>query len=59
MIEHTLKDYLDALKSSAPAPGGGSASALAGAQGVALVMMVANLTVGREKYKEQEVLYFV
>ena len=56
MIEHTLKDYLDELKSSAPAPGGGSASALAGAQGVALVMMVANLTVGREKYKEQEAL---
>lgn len=52
MLDLKVKDYLDLLKSDAPAPGGGSASALMGAQGMALIMMVANLTVGREKYKE-------
>jgi methenyltetrahydrofolate cyclohydrolase len=42
--------FLDVLASSAPTPGGGSAAALAGAAGAALVAMVCNLTVGREKY---------
>ncbi len=37
-----------------PAPGGGSASALAAALGAALGQMVANLTVGRKKYAEVE-----
>jgi len=41
---------LDALASDAPAPGGGSAAALAGAMGAALVSMVAHFTVGRERY---------
>ena len=45
-----VKEYLDVLQSDAPAPGGGSVSALSGAQGVALMMMVADLTCGREKY---------
>ena len=43
-------DYLAALASSSPAPGGGSAAALSGAMGAALVSMVANLTLGKEKY---------
>lgn len=46
----TIVEYLDALASTAPAPGGGSAAGLAGAMGVALVSMVANFTVGRPKY---------
>lgn len=51
-----VKEYLDVLKSDAPAPGGGSVSALAGAQGVGLFMMVADLTIGKEKYADfQEV----
>ena len=33
LVDMTVKDYLDLLKSDAPAPGGGSVSALAGAQG--------------------------
>jgi formiminotetrahydrofolate cyclodeaminase len=37
----TLIDLLDAFASSDPVPGGGSASALAGAVGVSLLMMVA------------------
>ena len=50
----TVKDYLDLLKSDAPAPGGGSVSALSAAQGVGLVAMVADITIGREKYAEYE-----
>lgn len=42
--------FLSALASDSPTPGGGSAAALAGATGAALVVMVCNLTCGREKY---------
>lgn len=52
MLDLRVNEYLELLKSDAPAPGGGSASAFTGAQGMALVMMVANLTIGRERYKE-------
>ena len=38
-----VEDLLDAFASSDPVPGGGSASALAGAVGVSLLMMVAGL----------------
>lgn len=56
LIDMQVKEYLDVLKSDAPAPGGGSVSALAGAQGAALFMMVADLTIGKEKYADcQEV----
>ncbi len=48
--EHTVHGYLNALASNAPAPGGGSATALAGALAAALNSMVANFTVGRPKY---------
>lgn len=51
-IEGKIVDYLDKLASSSPEPGGGSASALAAAIGAALVSMVANLTVGKEKYAD-------
>ena len=49
--ELKLTEYLNLLASDAPAPGGGSASALCGAQGAALTAMVANLTVSRKKYE--------
>ena len=38
-----VEDLLDAFASSEPVPGGGSASALAGAMGVSLLVMVAGL----------------
>ncbi len=44
--------FVEALGSSAPAPGGGAASALAGALAAALAEMVARFTVGREKYRD-------
>ena len=49
-----VNEYLDVLKSDAPAPGGGSASALAAAQGVGLVCMVCDLTLGKEKYADYQ-----
>lgn len=52
LIDMEVKKYLEVLKSDAPAPGGGSVSALAGAQGVGLFMMVADLTIGKEKYAD-------
>lgn len=44
--------FLDELASDTPAPGGGSVAALGASLGASLVSMVANLTVGREKYKD-------
>src|SRR5690242_20893879 len=46
----TLSAFLESLGSSAPAPGGGAASALAGALAAALAEMVTKLTAGRPKY---------
>lgn len=49
-----LRDLADRLASSEPAPGGGSAAAIAGALGAALVSMVVELTVGRPQYQEHD-----
>ena len=54
LVDMQVKEYLEVLKSDAPAPGGGSVSALAGAQGTALFMMVADLTLGKEKYADYQ-----
>ena len=48
------KIWFDELASSAPTPGGGGASAMAGAAGAALGLMVSNLTVGKKKYAAVE-----
>ena len=50
----TCTEFLEALASKAPVPGGGGASALVGAVGVALGNMVGNLTVGKKKYADVE-----
>ena len=55
LIELTVRDYLAMLCSSEhAAPGGGSASALMGAQGAGLTSMVCGFTVGKKKYAEHE-----
>jgi len=46
----SLDTFLTLLSSDAPAPGGGSAAALAGAIAAALLEMVCRLTVGRPRY---------
>ena len=51
-----LGDFLKRLGSGDPTPGGGAASALTSAQGAALIMMVANLTIGKPGYEEFEEL---
>lgn len=50
LVDMTIRNYLDVLASDAPAPGGGSVSALSAAQGAGLVMMVCDLTIPKEKY---------
>lgn len=52
--ETSIENYLADLAARKPAPGGGSASALAGATGTALISMVCNFTIGKEKYKDVE-----
>ena len=52
LSEMQLTDFVQTLSSDAPAPGGGSASALIGAMGAGLAAMVACLTQGRKKYAE-------
>ncbi len=49
-----IEPFLDALASNAATPGGGSAAAILGAMGAALVSMVCNLTIGKKKYVEVE-----
>ncbi len=54
MAEKTMEGFINELSSGSPTPGGGSASALAGALGASLLEMVCTLTIGKEKFKEYE-----
>lgn len=54
LAEMTVTQFADVLASDAPAPGGGSTAALAGALGAALTAMVCRLTEGRKKYEEYQ-----
>ena len=48
----TLDEYRDALSSSEPTPGGGTAAAVALSQGAALAVMVCNLTLKSDKWED-------
>jgi formiminotetrahydrofolate cyclodeaminase len=50
----SIELFLDDLASRKPTPGGGSAAAVMGAMGAALVSMVCNLTIGRTQYRDFE-----
>ena len=50
VTEKTCHEFLEALSSGAPVPGGGGAAALCGALGAALSNMVGNLTICKKKY---------
>lgn len=54
LYELSVEEFADVTASDAPAPGGGSVSAAAGALGAALAGMVAGLTIGKKKYLEVE-----
>ncbi|MBE7007796.1 MAG: cyclodeaminase/cyclohydrolase family protein [Ruminococcaceae bacterium] len=53
-LNDSVTEFTERLASSAPVPGGGGASALVGAIGVALGDMVGELTVGKKKYADVE-----
>lgn len=48
----TVKEFVEELASSSPAPGGGSVSAISASLASALTSMVCNLTVGKKAYNE-------
>lgn len=50
----TTAEFLTISASASPTPGGGSVSAYVGALAASMTCMVANLTIGKEKYKEVE-----
>jgi len=55
MVKDTsIELFLDDLASRKPTPSGGSAAAVMGAMGAALVSMVCNLTIGRTQYRDFE-----
>ena len=51
LVDKNIKEFLDELSSSSPAPGGGSVAALSGALGAALVSMTCHLTIGKKGYE--------
>ena len=48
----TVEMYCELLASDEPTIGGGTAAAISGAMGASLVMMVANLSIGKKKYAQ-------
>lgn len=53
-VDKSCTEFVEALASKAAVPGGGGASALTGAIGMALGSMVGSLTVGKKKYADVE-----
>jgi len=51
-MDMTLREFQAALASSSPTPGGGTAAAVALGQASALACMVADLTLGKEKWQD-------
>jgi formiminotetrahydrofolate cyclodeaminase len=52
--DNNIELFLDDLASRKPTPSGGSAAAVMGAMGAALVSMVCNLTIGKTQYRDFE-----
>jgi formiminotetrahydrofolate cyclodeaminase len=54
VTQSSVEKFLDDLASGQPTPGGGSAAAISGAMGAALVSMVCNVTIGKKGYEGVE-----
>jgi formiminotetrahydrofolate cyclodeaminase len=54
ITQRPLEAFLDELASGAPTPGGGSAAAIMGAMGAALISMVCNVTIGKKGHEAVE-----
>ncbi len=52
MVNKSCVEFINVLASKEPVPGGGGASAIVGAIGMALGSMVGNLTLGKKKYAD-------
>lgn len=51
LVEYKVKQFIDEVASSSPAPGGGSISALSSSIGLALTQMVGALSNSKKKFK--------
>lgn len=51
-MDMSIRDFQTSLASSSPTPGGGTVAALALGQAAALTCMVADLTIGKEKWQD-------
>jgi formiminotetrahydrofolate cyclodeaminase len=54
ITQRPLGTFLDELAGGAPTPGGGSAAAIMGAMGAALISMVCNVTIGKKGHEAVE-----
>jgi formiminotetrahydrofolate cyclodeaminase len=54
ITQRSIDEFLDRLASADPTPGGGSAAAIMGAMGAALVSMVCNVSIGKKGYESAE-----
>lgn len=50
LVDLTVSEFIEEVASDKPAPGGGSVSALGGALGAALAVLVGKTTIGKEKF---------
>jgi methenyltetrahydrofolate cyclohydrolase len=54
ITQSSIEEFLERLASGDPTPGGGSAAAIMGAMGAALVSMVCNVSMGKKGYEAAE-----
>ncbi len=54
ITQSSIEEFLERLASGDPTPGGGSAAAIMGAMGAALVSMVCNVSIGKKGYEAVE-----
>jgi formiminotetrahydrofolate cyclodeaminase len=54
ITQNSIDRFLERLASGDPTPGGGSAAAIMGAMGAALVSMVCNVSIGKKGYEAAE-----